>query len=89
MEVEFNALVRNDTWDLVSLQKIKDIIGTKWVFKTMYKLNGTIDKYKACLVAKGYAQNERIDYTETFSPYNQDCTCIRCIVQMDNFSNGC
>ena len=32
MEVEFNALVRNDTWDLVSLPKRKDVIGTKWVF---------------------------------------------------------
>jgi hypothetical protein len=65
---EFNALVKNDTWDLVSLPKGKDVIGTKWVYKTKYKSDGTIDKHKAHLVAKGYAQKEGIDYTKTFAP---------------------
>jgi hypothetical protein len=55
MEEELNALVRNDTWDLVNLPKGKYVIGTKWVYKTKYKSDGTIDKYKARLVAKGYA----------------------------------
>jgi hypothetical protein len=68
MEAEFNALVKNDTWNLVKLPKGKDVIGTKWVYKTKYNSNGSIDKHKACLVAKGYAQKERIDYIETFSP---------------------
>jgi hypothetical protein len=63
-----NALLRNDTWDLVSLPKGKDVIGTKWVYKTKYKSDGTIDKYKARLVAKSYAQREGIDYTKTFAP---------------------
>jgi hypothetical protein len=60
MEVELNALVINDTWDLFNLLKGKDVIGTKWVYKTKYKLDGTIDKYKAHLFAKGYAQKEGI-----------------------------
>jgi len=51
--------VRNDTWDLVSLPKGKHIIGTKWVYKTKYKPYGTIDKYKAHLVAKGYMHKRR------------------------------
>lgn len=63
-----NALVKNDTWDLVKLSKGKDVIGTKWIYKTNYKLDDTIEKYKACLVAKGYTQKEGIDYTETFAP---------------------
>jgi hypothetical protein len=63
-----NSLARNDISDLVNLPKGKDVICTKWVYKTKYKSYDTIDKYKACLVAKGYAQNEEIDYTETFSP---------------------
>ena len=67
MEAKLNALVKNDTWDLVKLPKGKDVIGTKWVYKIKYKSDGTIDKYKACLVAKGYAQKEGIDYIETFA----------------------
>jgi hypothetical protein len=60
-------LVKNDTWDLVSLTKGKYLIGNRWVYKTKYKSDGTIGKYKASLVAKGYAQIEVIDYTEKFS----------------------
>jgi hypothetical protein len=58
MEVEFNAFVRNNTWDLVNLPKGKYVIVTKWVYKTKCKSNGRIDKYNARLIAKGYAQME-------------------------------
>jgi hypothetical protein len=67
MEAKLNALVRNNTWDLVNLPKGKEVIGIKWVYKTKYKSDGTIDKYKARLVTKGYAHREGIDYIETFS----------------------
>jgi len=44
------------------------MIGTKWIYKTKYKLDVTIDKHKAILIAKGYAQLEAINYEETFAP---------------------
>eukprot|EP01018_Ginkgo_biloba_P000724 Gb_02012 [translate_table: standard] len=68
MESEFDALVRNDTWTLMELPLDKDVIGTKWIYKTKYKSDGSIDKHKARLVAKGYAQQEGVDYTKTFAP---------------------
>eukprot|EP01018_Ginkgo_biloba_P033837 Gb_09512 [translate_table: standard] len=55
-EAEFDALVRNDTWTLMELPLDKDVIGTKWIYKTKYKSDGSIDKHKARLVAKEYAQ---------------------------------
>ena len=56
------------TWELVELPpKIKPI-GCKWIFKRKLKPDGTIDKYKTRLVAKGYKQKQNVDYFDTYSP---------------------
>ena len=44
------------SWVLVELPLGKDVVGTKWIYKMKYKSNGTIDKYIARLVEKGYTQ---------------------------------
>ena len=63
MDDEIEAIERNDTWELTDLPKGHKTIGVKWVFKTKIKENGEVDKYKACLVAKGYKQEYAINYT--------------------------
>jgi len=68
MEEEFIALQHNHTWDLVHFSIDMNIIGYKWVFRIKYKSDGTLLKYQARLVAKGFLQTPGIDYVETFSP---------------------
>jgi hypothetical protein len=68
MSKELNALEANHTWVLTSLPPRKHSIDCKWVYKLKFKSDGSIERYKARLIAKGYNQQEGIDYFETFSP---------------------
>ncbi|MCO5597580.1 hypothetical protein L7F22_051659 [Adiantum nelumboides] len=68
MQSKFDALIENETWTLCDLPLGKKAIGTKWVYKLKRKPDGEIDRYKALVVAKGYAQQKVIDYEETFAP---------------------
>lgn len=54
MNNEHSALINNKMWHLVPPPRGKNIIGCKWVYKVKRKANGSNDRYKACLVAKGY-----------------------------------
>ena len=68
MKTELNALEQNHTWDLTYLPPGKSLIGSKWVYKTKLHPDGTVDRFKAWLEAKGYHQIEGIDYNDRFSP---------------------
>jgi histone deacetylase 1/2 len=68
MQDEYDALLRNHTWHLVPYKKGANLIDCKWVFKIKRKSDGTIDRYKGRLVAKGYKQRYGLDYEDTFSP---------------------
>jgi hypothetical protein len=79
MDHEFLALQRNKSWHLVPPQKGRNIIQCKWIYKIKRKQDGSLDKYKACLVAKGFRQRYGIDYEDTFSPVVKAAT-IRIIL---------
>jgi hypothetical protein len=68
MEEEYKALQQNQTWHLVPKPAGKIPIDCKWVYKVKRKADGTIDRYKARLVDKGFRQRYGIDYEDTFSP---------------------
>lgn len=68
MNHELDALELNKTWELVTLPPGKHAIGSKWIFKTKYLADGSVDKYKARLVVLGCHQRLGEDYFETFAP---------------------
>ena len=44
----------------------KYVVGCKWIYKIKTHFDGSIERYKACLIAKGVTQEYEIDYKETF-----------------------
>lgn len=64
---EIHSIVKNNTWELVDLPPGAKAIGLKWIFKIKRNSDGTINKHKSRLVAKGYIQRHDIDYEEVFS----------------------
>ena len=68
MKKELDALHKTRTWDLVDLPSRKSAISCKWVYKIKTRLDGTVDRYKTRLVAKGFTREFGIDYEDTFAP---------------------
>ena len=58
----------NGTWELAKLPPGEKAIGSRWVFHIKLKSDGSLEKYKSHLVAKGYTQWPGIDYDEVFAP---------------------
>jgi hypothetical protein len=67
MQEEYNALMQNKTWHLVPPNSTKKLIDCKWVYHIKKQADGTIDRYKARLVAKDFKQRYGTDYEDTFS----------------------
>jgi hypothetical protein len=65
---EMDSIMCNGTWEVVERPYGCKPIGCKWVFKKKLRLDGTIERYKARLVVKGYSQKEGEDYFDTYSP---------------------
>ena len=55
---EMGSILPNGTWKLTRRPYACKPVGCKWVFKKRLRPDGTIDKYKAQLVSKGYTQKE-------------------------------
>ena len=86
MDEELEQIERNNTWELVPRPKDKNVIGTKWVFKNKLNENGEVIRNKAKLVCKGYAQQEGIDFEETFAPVAR-LEAIRMFLALSSFQN--
>jgi len=81
MDERMATLDANATWEFVALPKDKKAIRCKWVYKVKHNVDGSVSKYKAKLVAKGYAQTYGIDYEEIYNLIAK-MTTVRAIIAM-------
>ena len=68
MNQELHALESNHTWVMTTLPRGKKALTSKWVYKTKYKPDGTVDRHNARLVIRGFEQLKGKNYKHTFSP---------------------
>ena len=68
---EMDSILSNNTWILVDLPPGSKFIVCKWVFRRKYNTYGSLQTFKATLVAKGFKQKEGIDYFDTYAPVDR------------------
>src|SRR3954464_12252366 len=86
IDSEIQSILQNHTWELVDLPSECKPLGSKWIFKRKIKANGTIYKYKARLVIKGYSQREGLNYFDTYSLVSR-ITSIRTVLAITALRN--
>ena len=67
-------MMRNYTWCLVSRPAGANVVIGKWIFQHKFNANGTLTRYKARWVLRGFTQQAGVDYGETFSPIVKQAT---------------
>jgi hypothetical protein len=67
MTEEYQSIIKNDVWEIVPRPNKKDVLSSRWIFKIKHVADGSIEKYKARFLARGFSKKQGIDYEETFT----------------------
>jgi len=81
MEDEYAALLANQTWDLVPRPPGGNVVTSKWIWTHKRRADGTLDRYKARWVLRGFTQCPGVNYDETFSSVVKPAT-VRTVLSL-------
>ena len=81
MEEEHDALLKNHMWDMVPRPPHTNLVTGKWIFKHKLKADGSLERYKARWVLRGFTQRPGVDFDETFSPVVKPAT-VRTVLSL-------
>ena len=81
LDEEFNTLMERDTWELVELPPGKQVVGVKWILRIKTKGDGSLERFKARLVARGFTQVPGEDFYDTYAPVG-DYTTARMLLSV-------
>eukprot|EP00253_Pinus_taeda_P031111 PITA_31111 len=68
MQEEYSSIMKNDVWEVVPRPEGKSVVTFRWFYKVKHATDGSIEKFKAKFVARGFFYVEGVDYKETFTP---------------------
>ena len=78
---EYSSIMKSDVWEVVPRPEGKSVFTFRWLYKIKHAADGSIEKFKAWFVARGFSQVEGVDYEETFAPVAR-YTSIRSIISI-------
>ena len=61
---EYKSILNNYIWEVVPIPQGKLVVTSKWIYKIKHATDGSVEKFKARFVARGFSQKEGIDYDE-------------------------
>ena len=53
---EYQSIMKSDVWEIVPRSEKKSVVTLKWIYKIKHAANGSIDKYKARFITRGFSQ---------------------------------
>jgi hypothetical protein len=53
---EYRSILKNNVWDIVPRTKEKSVVSSKWIYKIKHATDGSVEKFKARFVARGFTQ---------------------------------
>lgn len=65
---EIKNLIKNNTFEIVERPTGGKVIGCRVVLTNKFKSDGSLEKRKVRVIAKGFAQRPGVDFIDTFSP---------------------
>jgi len=68
MVEEYDSIIKNSVWEVIPRPVGMSVVGSRWIYKVKQVADGSVEKYKARFVARGFSQIEGINYDETFAP---------------------
>jgi hypothetical protein len=83
---EYESILNNDVWEVVSRPQGKLVATSKWIYKIKHETYDNVEKFKSRFVARGFSQKEGTDYDEIFSLVSS-YTSIRVIISLASIFN--
>jgi hypothetical protein len=81
MMEKYNSIMKNNVWEVVPRPEGKSVVTSRWLYKLKHAVDGSIEKYKALFVARGFSQVEGVGYDETFATVAR-YTLIRAVISV-------